>query len=292
MSLPEPDDDDVGIAPHPDDEPTHERTFHDELTPADRAVDSDGFTNWLNDKYRQSDPEMASFFRDHALEALGGTLPFIWNFEQVRVQLADYWASIDIEECNRVMDALAYCESEWRLDRAAGEKARSALELEKRPVKGVVWRKPTPGITSHQCDFTSRVGRTCHESPVPGSTRCEVHGGALVDEATRRAVLLTSYMNLVDATGAAVTALVDVATSSRNDLARVQAAKEILDRAGLTAALEVSVSFSDSGTSDRMSELRKKLDSLHDVLSTDAANPVITPTAPPTAPIDVDEAAS
>jgi hypothetical protein len=35
-----------------------------------------------------------------------------------------------------------------------------------------------------------------------------------------------------------------------------------------------------------MSDLRKKLDSLHAVLSTDAANPVISPPAPPAAPVD------
>jgi hypothetical protein len=71
---------------------------------------------------------------------------------------------------------------------------------------------------------------------------------------------MTSYLQLVEATGTAVETLVDVAIRSKNDLARVAAAKEILDRAGLTPELQVSVKFESEGRDERIGKLKDKLD--------------------------------
>ena len=66
--------------------------------------------------------------------------------------------------------------------------------------------------------------------------RCGVlsMGGLLLEPQVRQAVLLSAYASIVEATEVAVDALIYVASKGRSELARVQAAREILDRAGLS----------------------------------------------------------
>jgi hypothetical protein len=49
----------------------------------------------------------------------------------------------------------------------------------------------------------------------------------------RQSHLFSAYAQIIEATGTAVEALIDVANFSTNDLARVQASNSLLDRAGL-----------------------------------------------------------
>lgn len=83
------------------------------------------------------------------------------------------------------------------------------------------------------CAWVSRSGGPCTYNAVPGARFCQRHGGALEASQVRQSHLFSAYASIVEAAGTAVEALVDVSTFSSNDLARVQAANSLLDRAGL-----------------------------------------------------------
>jgi hypothetical protein len=87
-------------------------------------------------------------------------------------------------------------------------------------------------------------------------------------EAAVKAKLVASYAALVEATDVAVEALVYIALHGRREEARVAAAREILDRSGLTPEIRVSIDTSASDRDMRMSELRRRLDSMKTGLST------------------------
>ena len=97
------------------------------------------------------------------------------------------------------------------------------------------------------------------------------HGGALLDPTVRQAFLVSAYASIVEATDTAVQALIQVAEHGRNELARVAAAKEILDRAGITilnpahpnSPLALSLSpDSDNTASVLLERLSATLDSM------------------------------
>jgi hypothetical protein len=83
------------------------------------------------------------------------------------------------------------------------------------------------------CAWVSRSGGPCTYNVVQGARFCQRHGGALEQSQVRQSHLFSAYAGIVEAAGTAVDALVDVSTFSSNDLARVQAANSLLDRAGL-----------------------------------------------------------
>ena len=105
-------------------------------------------------------------------------------------------------------------------------------------VAEATWRATVAGellqVKPTTCGFRSTDGVECRKRSVPGASRCGDHGGAITDPAVRGSLLLLAYAQMVEGTAKAVTTLIDVMDSSKNDLARVQAAKELLDRAGLT----------------------------------------------------------
>lgn len=79
---------------------------------------------------------------------------------------------------------------------------------------------------------------------------------------------MASYTALVDATDIAVETLVNIALYGRREDARVQAAKEILDRSGLTPEIRVAIDTSGSDRDARMTELRRRLDAMRVGLTT------------------------
>jgi len=83
------------------------------------------------------------------------------------------------------------------------------------------------------CAWISRSGGPCSYNVVDGARFCQRHGGALEQSQVRQSHLFSAYAGIVEAAGTAVDALVDVSSFSTNDLARVQAANSLLDRAGL-----------------------------------------------------------
>jgi hypothetical protein len=204
----------------------------------------------------------------------------------------------DAPECfqmlERFHDAMLKLETEWRAENLAAEGGARKLEMDEAAVESISWKHPSP---VSQCEFVGKTGRQCARAPVPGATRCPGHGGALVNEDTRRALLLTSYLKLVEATDVAVDALVDVAANSRNDLARVQASKEILDRAGLTSEVQISVRLDDDGSTGRLSALRTRLDTLGGVLNRNVSDATLqgnlpghhpSPSPAPPGPVVID----
>jgi hypothetical protein len=87
-------------------------------------------------------------------------------------------------------------------------------------------------------------------------------------EAAVKAKLVASYTALVDATDVAVETLVYIALHGRREEARVAAAREILDRSGLTPEVRVSIDTTASDRDSRMNELRRRLDSMQTGLTT------------------------
>lgn len=221
----------------------------------DIAMRATGFKSWL---------EYTADGRFDPLRALvkkaGRGAPSIARFD------FEAWTNyiqetFDEPEAEDLIALILQAQLEWRVDTTAVEDAKRSLEI--RAGSTHDFADPSPS-DARRCRFLMGRGtpdsKKCGEPTVPGTVRCRIHGGELVDSDTRRAVLMTSYLQLVEATSTAVETLVDVAIKSKNDLARVAAAKEILDRAGLTPELQVSVKFESEGRDERIHKLKDKLD--------------------------------
>jgi hypothetical protein len=87
-------------------------------------------------------------------------------------------------------------------------------------------------------------------------------------EAAVKAKLVTSYAALVDATDIAVSTLIDVALYGRREEARVSAAKEILDRSGLSPEIRVAIDTQGDARAARLEALRRQLSSMRTSLTT------------------------
>ena len=115
---------------------------------------------------------------------------------------------------------LVRAEAAWRLHNAGISEESTVLGA---PIE----------LAAVVCTHRELNGRPCKDPAVPGATRCLKHGGAILDPDIRRSLLLTAYSRMLTASDIAVEALIDVAENSNSSLARVGAAKEILDRVGL-----------------------------------------------------------
>lgn len=229
----------------------------------DRVWSGRGFRSWLVTQ----DPKKGGEPRD---ELRAGVEFCIEYFEELPGQF-DYEAVADLmrrklrpprsgpkfEEFDALLVSLAKCEAEWRAEQISKDRSKTAVMAIAHPHgENLSSRLPQ---ADDQCGFKFRAGARCRSFVVPGSPRCVKHGGALVDAEVRRAFLLSAYSAVVEATEEAVDTLVDVARNGRNELARVAAAKEILDRAGLTPTLNINVNVGGK-ESDAMRVLRDKLD--------------------------------
>jgi len=227
----------------------------------DRAVGPKGFKAWIlrgamgdGDRDPRFEPLRKAMLKD-----AGGGTPHNKLFPS-RYDRETYAASLGYDE--DLLELLTQAEMEWRADIASRTNLDKKLEID--TTSALDFHNPA----QHQAQFCryqvvlGKGKRFCRVPAVPGTVRCQEHGGELVDVVTRRAVLMSSYLQIVEATSIAVDALVDVTLNSRNDLARVQAAKEILDRAGLTAELNVTIKLEGDDRTERMDKLREKLDSM------------------------------
>jgi hypothetical protein len=95
-----------------------------------------------------------------------------------------------------------------------------------------------------------------------------VDEAAAAVEAAVKARLVESYTALVEATDIAVDTLISIALYGRHEDARVNAAKEILDRSGLTPEIRVAIDTSPSEKETRFAELRRRLDDMKVSLTT------------------------
>lgn len=223
----------------------------------DEGVRQMGFRKWLLTEKRAGNPNGLEFIPYFATR--GVRWPVNFSFEEWNEVIEKMWP----EEADDIVTHLVRAEATWRAEQAAGELTAKAYGIAPQTLANKLsYRTPQ---TDTRCGLVFKDGKQCTEHVVPGSTRCESHGGALVDPETRRAILLSTYTTLVSSAQIAVDTLVDVAQNSRNDLARVSASKEILDRVGLTPELNINVTLS-SEESSPVEKLKKRLNEMSERL--------------------------
>lgn len=226
---------------------TREMREEEQLDRVDRAAaQTVAFKQWLED-LADGDP--------HGTGTFAG-LYFITDDEKYEeaFKFDEYAAVIredtdDENEALLLTELLLSAEAQWRVDHVAHSRSRAALGL----------TTPRPKKVVLKCDHKFRSGRICGKRCVPGSSRCDDHGGALIDPEARRSILISAYTKLVEGSDVAVTALIQVAEHGRSEIARVQAAKEILDRVGMAPELHLTISSDDAEGGSRLESLRDRL---------------------------------
>ena len=199
------------------------------------------FVDWLADEARREDRIELDYsdlfdFGGYFRKSLGEEPPDPPTFK----------VFLDMEEhppdwINELLRQLVVAEATWRAT-VAGE----LLQV-----------KPTT------CGFRDTDGNGCRKRSVPGASRCDEHGGAITDPQVRGSLLLLAYAQMVQGTSTAVTTLIDVMENSKNDLARVQAAKEMLDRSGLTPEqTSAATAIQVDSQSDTLDRVKRRLDTI------------------------------
>lgn len=154
----------------------------------------------------------------------------------------------DAYEQMEVCEAIVAAESTWRLDSMALSVDDTDETLEE---------------AKYTCGYRSIGGIRCSHMAVSGAARCATHGGAISDPEVRRSILLSAYARLMAGSEIAVDALIRVADIGRNEMAQVQAAKEVLDRVGLVQDQHVHLHVPERGVRDArggaLETLRKRL---------------------------------
>lgn len=225
-----------------------------------------GFQAWLRrERERDEYTELAGLICDKRTED-GETC-----FDGMRFVSHDF--DLYVEELDRIerldqVDNLLQASNEWRAEAAAKKNARMYLGVHEASTavsakKGVVAEMPVPVV---ECGFQDPKTRAkCHDASMPGSLRCRRHGGDWLDPRIRQSLLMAAYMKLVEASEVAVDTLIWVAVNGKREDARVMAAKEILDRAGIRAGVDVKVTTDASTAGDEtMKEIMARLDVMAD----------------------------
>jgi hypothetical protein len=246
------------------DEPEQE-----DLDRTDLASTGVGFLAWLEDKAAADADAMGPFSPLYFMTSAPG-FPMSYSFDAY----SDTVRSIsgDTDETVELIELLLVAEAEWRVDALAKTKSRAALGLlpSGRGVTGLPGdpkRKARPPVL--KCEFTRRDGSRCGRHVVPGSPRCDDHGGALVSPEVRMSILVSAYTKLVEGADTAVAALISVAATGTNELARVQAAKEILDRVGMGAEQTITIKTAEEDTDSRLEAARDKLNDVRERIISD-----------------------
>ncbi len=201
----------------------------------DDAVRTLEFRDWLDDQEGNLNDDFCMLF------GLFDNAPKAYSFERYsKIVPAAY------------LDTLVKAEAAWKIDKAAQEASRRSLGIALLP-SGEIEKVVT------DCGFKTRSGMICGKPAVPGVDRCAKHGGALVDPETRRSILLSAHATIVEGSEKAVEALLDIVEHGRSEIARVQAATQLLDRAGLSADVNINVSVT---TVDAGEILRDRLNAV------------------------------
>ena len=225
----------------------------------DDAVKGTGFRAWLRD-LRAEDPDGVGEFSALYYIIDDTDFPVAFDFAAYGEIMEDRADNPAVAAAQTSM--LIHAERAWRADTRARMAARAHLGLG--PKSGSAL--PTGDV---ECGFTFRNGSNCHRTVVPGSPRCSEHGGMLIDPETRQSVLMVAYTRLVEGSETAVDALVDVAEHGRNEIARVMAAKEILDRVGISPELRITVT-PEISEEERMDTIRGLLEKTRERISASA----------------------
>lgn len=158
------------------------------------------------------------------------------------------------EDSDERLADLIRAEAHWRMETLEAGDPGEAVGLE---------------LAGATCGHRDLAGMECGVAAVPGSVRCVEHGGTVLDASVRRSMLLIAYAKMLHGSKIAVDALMDVAEHSNNDLARVHAAREILDRVGIVhenGAHQGSVEDGSESQDEMVASLKRQLGSARDRL--------------------------
>lgn len=160
--------------------------------------------------------------------------------------------------------ALASAEAAWRVDTLidSAEIAGVSLDVGTEEVVPAEMSKEIEAAEAVVlCGYRNHRGEGCTNPAVAGAGRCGQHGGAITDPEVRRSFLLIAFAKVIDGSRVAVDALLDVAENGRSEMARVQAAKELLDRAGVQQDQHVHIHRPEEDVSEDelLGELRRRL---------------------------------
>jgi hypothetical protein len=178
------------------------------------------------------------------------------------------WVALELSQQGATAEdlaALASAEAAWRVDSVVTQAEMSGVPLEVPGAENVLPEQMQREIEEADakvlCGFRNHRGEGCTTEAVPGAGRCGRHGGAITDPEVRRSFLLIAFAKVIDGSRIAVEALLDVAENGRSEMARVQAAKELLDRAGVQQDQHVHIHKPEEGVSedDLLDALRDRL---------------------------------
>lgn len=178
-----------------------------------------------------------------------------FNSEQIANAMALQGASEDD------LAALVSAEAAWRVDTLidTAEEKGVTIKMPSDPESDVAKALATPDAAM-MCGYRNHRGEGCTDAAIPGAGRCGKHGGDITNPEVRRSFLLVSFAKVFDGARIAVEALIDEAENGRG-MARVQAAKELLDRAGVAQDQHVHIHQPGEAVSedDQVEELRRRL---------------------------------
>lgn len=212
------------------------------------------FVRWLHQACLEDEDRSKPYASIYALgPQIEKTIGIDGDFDMARLAVMvreHYPASADTH-----LENLIRAEAVWRMQ---------TLDMD--PEGEIV---PTGTAVATVCSHTGLDGINCRNPPAPGSARCVDHGGTVLDPGVRRSMLLIAYAKMMQGSALAVETLMDVAEHSGNDLARVHAAREILDRVGLVHEDGAHQKADDSGVEAQdalVESLKGKLASARDRL--------------------------
>jgi len=167
--------------------------------------------------------------------------------------------------------ALVSAEAAWRVDTFIERSELEGVSLDvgsDEVVPEAVSKEVSAANAIVLCGYRNHRGEGCVSPAVEGAGRCGRHGGAITDPEVRRSFLLVAFAKVIDGSRVAVDALLDVAENGRSEMARVQAAKELLDRAGVQQDQHVHIHRpeEDASKDDLVDELRRRLSTAADRL--------------------------
>lgn len=220
------------------------------------------FVRWLHaqakgDKDR-SMPYAAIYRWGPAIQQILGGIDGKYSAEWVALELAQQGA--DAED----LSALVSAEAAWRVDSVIDQAEQAGVELpqtSEEVVSKAMGQEIESAEATVMCGYRNIRGEGCPHPAIPGAGRCGAHGGAITDPEVRRSFLLVAFAKVIDGSRVAVDALLDVAENGRSEMARVQAAKELLDRAGVQQDQHVHIHRpeEDQSEDDLVDELRRRL---------------------------------
>lgn len=177
------------------------------------------------------------------------------------------WVALELSQQGATAEdlaALVSAEAAWRVDTLIDSAEIAGVPLDVGTTEIVpesVSKEIEAAEATVLCGYRNHRGEGCVSHAVSGAGRCGKHGGAITDPEVRRSFLLVAFAKVIDGSRVAVDALLDVAENGRSEMARVQAAKELLDRAGVQQDQHVHIHRpeADASEDDLVEELRRRL---------------------------------